>query len=82
MKIYYLDVFSGIGGFALGAYWAGIKFDKHYFSEIDPYVVEVYQKRFPDAVNLGNVKDINGVELCKEWSKREPASVLMTGGFP
>jgi hypothetical protein len=31
--INYLDLFSGIGGFALGAYWAGMKFDNHYFSE-------------------------------------------------
>jgi hypothetical protein len=28
----FLDLFSGIDGFALGAYWAGLRFDKHYFS--------------------------------------------------
>ncbi len=31
----YIDLFSGIGGFALGAYWSGIRFDKHYFSEVE-----------------------------------------------
>jgi len=41
----FLDLFSGIGGFALGAYWAGLRFDKHYFSEIDDYAVQVYQWR-------------------------------------
>jgi site-specific DNA-cytosine methylase len=35
---YYLDLFSGIGGFALGAAWAGIDFEGHYFSEVDSYV--------------------------------------------
>jgi len=29
----YLDMFSGIGGFALAAYWAGLRFNKHFFSE-------------------------------------------------
>ena len=36
-KTAYLDLFSGIGGFAPGAYWAGLRFDYHYFSEIDDY---------------------------------------------
>jgi site-specific DNA-cytosine methylase len=47
---YYLDLFSGIGGFALGAKWAGLEFDGHYFSEVDKYCVGLYQKRFPNAV--------------------------------
>jgi site-specific DNA-cytosine methylase len=47
MKNYYLDLFSGIGGFALGAYWAGLRFSKHFFSETDGYLVQVYRKRFP-----------------------------------
>lgn len=55
----YIDLFSGIGGFALGAYWAGMKFDKHYFSEIDPYCIELYQKRFPDAIPLGDIRSID-----------------------
>jgi site-specific DNA-cytosine methylase len=43
--MYYLDLFAGIGGFALGAYWAGWRFDAHYFSEIDEYASAVYQQR-------------------------------------
>jgi hypothetical protein len=82
IKRYYLDLFSGIGGFALGAYWAGMKFDRHYFSEIDEYASQIYQKRFPGAIALGDIKNINGEKLCKEWSEREPADVVMTGGFP
>lgn len=54
----YLDLFSGIGGFALGAYWAGWRFDRHYFSEIDPWCCRLYQQRFPDAVSVGDVRGI------------------------
>jgi len=81
----YIDLFSGIGGFALAARWAGITFDKHYFSEIDKYAVAVYKKRFPDAIALGDIRTIKGKELCKKWESRggvEPAEVFMTGGFP
>ncbi len=73
----YIDLFSGIGGFSLGAWLAGMKFKKHYFSEIDPYCVELYQKRFPDAISLGDIKEIKTKELQKE-----SASWLITGGFP
>jgi len=69
----YLDLFSGIGGFALGAYWAGARFDAHYFSEIDPWASELYQKRFPDAVALGDIRGIDGLPRG-EW--------VITGGFP
>lgn len=75
MKNYYLDLFSGIGGFALGAYWAGMKFDEHYFSEIEKYPSELYQKRFPDSVSLGDITKINYENLPKgNW--------IIAGGFP
>jgi DNA (cytosine-5)-methyltransferase 1 len=59
LKRYYLDLFSGIGGFALGAQWAGLEFDGHYFSEVDEYAISVYKKRFPDAIALGNITKID-----------------------
>ncbi|MCE5190266.1 MAG: DNA (cytosine-5-)-methyltransferase [Actinomycetia bacterium] len=62
----YLDLFSGIGGFALGAYWAGWRFEKHYFSEIDPWCCKLYQQRFPDAVPLGDITKINGGALVED----------------
>jgi DNA (cytosine-5)-methyltransferase 1 len=62
----YLDLFSGIGGFALGAWMAGMRFEKHYFSEVDPYCVELYQKRFPDAIALGDIKEVNCEKLMAD----------------
>jgi len=73
--MYYLDLFAGIGGFALGAYWAGWRFDEHYFSEIDDYCVGLYRERFPDAVSLGDVCGIQSEDLpIGDW--------FITGGFP
>lgn len=52
-----------------------MKFDNHYFSEVEPYAVELYQKRFPDAIPLGDITKY------KEW-KLEPGEYIITGGFP
>jgi len=65
----YIDLFSGVGGFALGAYWAGMQFDNHYFSEVEPYAVELYQKRFPDAIPLGDIREIDCEKLADTASK-------------
>jgi DNA (cytosine-5)-methyltransferase 1 len=68
-------MFAGIGGFALGAKWAGLEFDGHYFSEIDKYAISIYKRRFPRAIGLGDVKSVGYAELpCGDWS--------VSGGFP
>jgi DNA (cytosine-5)-methyltransferase 1 len=72
---YYLDMFSGIGGFRLGADWAGLKFDKYYFSEVDEYAVKNYQKRFPGAENLGDIR-------AADYSKLPQGVWFVSGGFP
>jgi|SRR3989339_1773612 len=72
---HFLDLFSGIGGFALGAYWAGLRFDNHYFSEVDDYAIRVYQQRFHDAIGLGDITKIDGTKLPEgDW--------IIAGGFP
>lgn len=71
----YLDLFHGIGGFALGAYWAGMKFENHYCSDIEPYAQELYKKRFPDSIQLGDITKINTADLPQgDW--------IISGGFP
>lgn len=73
--INYLDLFSGIGGFALGLQKAGIKLNKHYFSEIEPHAISVYQKHFPNAKGLGDVKTIESFSKIGQID-------LVTFGFP
>jgi DNA (cytosine-5)-methyltransferase 1 len=68
-------LFSGIGGFALGACNAGLRFDAHYFSEVDDYAIRVYQHRFNDAIPLGDITKIDGRSLPEgDW--------IIAGGFP
>ena len=75
MKKIFIDLFSGIGGFALAAYWAGLRFDKHYFSEIDNYAVQVYSKHFPDAEQLGDIRNV-------DYKKLPKGDYIVAGGFP
>jgi DNA (cytosine-5)-methyltransferase 1 len=71
----YLDLFHGIGGFALGAYWAGMKFENHYCSDIEPYCQKLYAMRFPDSIQLGDITKIDTAKLpAGEW--------IISGGFP
>jgi DNA (cytosine-5)-methyltransferase 1 len=72
---YYLDIFAGIGGFALGAKWAGMEFAGHYFSEVDKYAIGVYQKRFKSAVGVGDIRKV-------DYSKLPAGDWYVSGGFP
>jgi DNA (cytosine-5)-methyltransferase 1 len=58
LKINYLDLFSGIGGFAEGLKQSGFLFSWHGFSEIDQYAKKIYQRHFPFAEDMGDVKAI------------------------
>lgn len=74
----YIDFCSGIGGFGLGAYMAGMRFKNHFASEIDKYCIELYQKRFPDSIQLGDIKKINFQELKEKYGNKW----ITTGGIP
>ena len=94
----YIDLFHGIGGFAVGAYWAEMKFENHYCSDIEPYLVELYKKRFPDSIQLGDIREIDCEKLMantdngrkkssvqtgrNESAKGSRAEWIITGGFP
>ena len=57
MKI--IDLFSGIGGFALGFQRAGYQFTEHYFSEIDKNAIANYKYNFPHAKYIGDITSIH-----------------------
>lgn len=75
LVMYFLDLFSGIGGFALGAKWAGLEFDKHYFSEVDDYAIKVYKKHFPKAIALWDITKI-------DYARLPNGAWYVSGGFP
>ena len=71
----YLDLFSGIGGFALAAQrtW-GNNLNIVGFCEIEPYAQKVLNKNFPGVPVYKDIKELNG-------SKFKNID-LITGGFP
>ena len=75
-NITYLDLFSGVGGFAYGFEQAGIRPKKHYFSEIDKHSIAVYKYHFKESENVGNIELIPGGRF-----KENPPN-LITFGFP
>jgi len=68
----HLDLFSGIGGFALAARWVG--WETVGFCEIDPYCQQVLRKHWPDVPIYEDVRELDG---------RTMGHVdIITGGFP
>jgi DNA (cytosine-5)-methyltransferase 1 len=67
-----LDLFSGIGGFALACEWAGI--ETAAFCEIDPYCQAVLKKHFPEIPCHSDIRTLQGGEF--------EGIDLICGGFP
>jgi len=65
-----MSLFSGSGGFELGAELCGIQ--PIYASEIERFPIEVTMQRFPNMRHLGDVTKINGAEL-------EPVDIVTWG---
>ena len=68
----HLDLFSGIGGFALAARWNGLRTIQ--FVEYEPYAQKVLKKNFPDVPIHEDIKDFDATQF------RQP--FLCTGGYP
>tara|TARA_Y100000593_G_scaffold17476_1_gene34953 strand:- start:10 stop:243 length:234 start_codon:yes stop_codon:yes gene_type:complete len=74
-----LDLFSGIGGFALAAKWRwGDELDIVGFCEIEKYAQKVLKKNFPTVKIYDDITKLNGKELKKATGDID----LITGGFP
>ena len=74
MKIKYLDLFTGIGGFSKAIHDIDPTAECIGFSEIDKYAIQIYNKHFPSHKNYGDITKINASEL--------PNFDLICGGFP
>jgi DNA (cytosine-5)-methyltransferase 1 len=71
----HIDLFSGIGGFALAATWVwGDDYENVGHSEIESYPCKVYHNHFPESECLGDITKI-------DWSRFQDID-LVTGGFP
>lgn len=68
----HLDLFSGIGGFALAAQWAGIKTVG--FCEIDEECRKVLNKHWPNIQKHKDIRELDGSEY-------EGVDII-TGGYP
>jgi len=68
----HVDLFSGIGGFALAARWAGIQTVQ--FVEIDKFCQKVLNKNFPGVPIHNDITTFNGTKYSNVF--------LLTGGFP
>ena len=71
-KLKVLDLFSGIGGFALGLDSTGI-FETVKFVEKDKYCKRVLQKNFPNIPIEEDIKNVEG---------KEGDADVVVGGFP
>ena len=68
----HLDLFSGIGGFALAARWSGLETTA--FCENDPYCERVLRKNFPGVPIHDDIQTLDGTQFKDIY--------LITGGFP
>jgi len=68
----HIDLFSGIGGFALAALWAGFKTEV--FCEKDKFCQQVLKKHWSKVPIIEDIRDFDGTK----WR----GATILTGGFP
>ena len=64
------SLFSGSGGFEVGAFLAGI--EPKWASEVEPFPIRVTTKRLPSVKHLGDIHRIHGDEI-------EPVDIITFG---
>ena len=72
-KVKHLDLFSGIGGFALAARWMG--WETVQFVEIDKFCQKVLKKNFPDIPIHDDIKTFDASPYAGTID-------VVSGGFP
>lgn len=90
MSMRHLDLFSGIGGFALAveAVWPDVE---HVFCEIDPFCQAVLKKHWPTSKIYGDIRSLTNTQSeelgglpQQQWASNpeDRTCDLLTGGFP
>jgi len=74
--MYYLDLFAGIGGFALGAYPAELRFEGHYFSEA-LIMQSACIKNGSPARSRPVTSETSGHRICRKETGCSPAGSLV-----
>jgi len=74
MTLTTLDLFSGVGGFALGLEATDF-FETSCFVENEPYCQAVLRHHWPDVPILGDIRDVKGSDLPTQPD-------VISGGFP
>ncbi|MES2379701.1 MAG: DNA (cytosine-5-)-methyltransferase [Bacteroidota bacterium] len=77
-----VDVFSGVGGFALGFKNAGVPIHKHFFSEIDLHAIANYKYNFRNAQYLGSVKYVRHIINTINAYRRAGDTLIFVFGSP
>lgn len=70
-----LSLFDGISCGQVALERAGIEVDLYLASEIDKYAIQITQKNYPDTIQLGDIRNINGKDFEGEID-------LLMGGSP
>lgn len=91
--IKHIDLFSGIGGFALAVESVFGKDTEHIFIENDPFCIQVLKRHWPESSFFGDIRTFTNARSEKQRgvSGREGEKVpetgdgsvfILTGGFP
>jgi len=76
MEMTFLDLFSGIGGLALGLHWAGMRAAA--FCEADPFCRRVLARHWPGLPVYPDVRRLSAARLRQDGIRPD----LICGGFP
>lgn len=81
MDLTHIGLFSGIGGDALAARWAG--FQTLALCEIDEYCRLILKRNWPDTIIWEDIRNVAGEELegIKRGTGGRPVTVI-SGGYP
>ena len=76
-----LSLFDGKSCGRIALEKAGIKLDKYYSCEVDPFAIKVSKANYPDIIQLGDVKDLTWNDSSLH-SHLRPKIDLLIGGSP